>query len=66
MCATGSTRAQTRIQQAPSENVVNMQRKVAGVLPVRIDMPRAGTSYRFVRPLVLDEQTTVSLRYKRR
>ncbi len=54
------------IQQAPSENVVNMQRKVAGVLPVRIDMPRAGTSYRFVRPLVLDEQTTVSLRYKRR
>ena len=54
------------IQQAPSQNVVNMQRKVAGVLPVRIDVPRAGTSYRFVRPLVLDEQTTVSLRYKRR
>jgi len=54
------------IQQAPSQNVVNMQRKVAGVLPVRIDVPRAGTIYRFVRPLVLDDQTTVSFRYKRR
>jgi hypothetical protein len=54
------------IQQAPSQNVVNMQRKVAGVLPVRIDVARAGSSYRFVRPLVLEEQTTVSLRYKRR
>jgi hypothetical protein len=58
--------ARDEIQQAPSQNVVNMQRKVAGVLPVRIDVPRAGTSYRFIRPLVLDEQTTVSLRYKRR
>jgi len=54
------------IQQAPSQNVVNMQRKVAGVLPVRVDVPRAGTAYRFVRPLVLDDQTTVSFRYKRR
>ena len=41
------------VQQAPSQNIVNMQRKVAGVLPVRVDVPRAGTSYRFVRPLVL-------------
>ena len=59
-------RADEVVQQAPSQNVVNMQRKVAGVLPVRVDVPRAGTSYRYVRPLVLDDETTVSLRYKRR
>ena len=53
-------------QQAPSQNIVNMQRKVAGVLPVRVDVPRAGTAYRFVRPLVLNEETSVSFRYKRR
>jgi hypothetical protein len=54
------------VQQPPSQNIVNMQRKVAGVLPVRLDVPRAGTSYRFVRPLVLGEETTVSFRYKRK
>ena len=43
-----------------------MQRKVAGVLPVRVDVPRAGTAYRFVRPLVLSEETSVSFRYKRK
>ena len=51
---------------APSQNVLNLQRRVAGVLPVRVDVPRSGTSYQFVRPLVLDEETTVSFRYKRR
>jgi hypothetical protein len=54
------------VQQAPSQNVVNMQRKVAGVLPVRVDVPRAGTAYRFVRPLVLSEETSVRFRYKRK
>jgi hypothetical protein len=54
------------VQQAPSTNVMNMQRRVAGVLPVRVDVPRSGIQYRFVRPLVLDEDTHVSLRYKRR
>jgi hypothetical protein len=53
-------------QAAPSQNVINLQRRVAGVLPVRMEVPRSGTSYRFVRPLVLDEETTVSLRYKTR
>jgi hypothetical protein len=53
-------------QNAPSQNVLNLQRRVAGVLPVRVDVPRSGTSYQFVRPLVLDEETTVSFRYKRR
>ena len=52
--------------QAPSMNVQNLQRKAAGVLPVRIDVPRAGTSHRFVKPLVIDENTLVSFRYRRR
>ena len=57
---------QVAAQQAPSQNIINMQRRVAGVLPVRIDVPRAGTMYQFFRPLVLDEETQVSFRYKRR
>jgi hypothetical protein len=47
-----------------SSNVVNLQRRVAGVLPIRVDVPRAGNSYRFVRPLVLDEETRVTFKYK--
>lgn len=49
---------------APSQNVFNLQRRVAGILPVRIDVPRSGKSYRFVRPLVLDEETRISFQYK--
>jgi hypothetical protein len=52
--------------QAPSQNVMNLQRRVSGVLPVRIDVPRTGTLHRFVRPLVLDEETSVVFKYKRR
>jgi hypothetical protein len=52
--------------QAPSQNVFKLQRRVAGVLPVRIDVPRAGVAYRFVRPLVLDEPTRVSFEYRSR
>jgi hypothetical protein len=37
---------------------------VAGVLPVAIEVPRAGTSFQFVRPLVLDEETKVTFIYK--
>jgi hypothetical protein len=51
---------------APSVNVMNLQRRAAGVLPVRIDVPRAGGSYRFVKPLVIDEETTVGFRYRQR
>jgi hypothetical protein len=51
-------------QLAASVNVYNFQKKVSGVLPVRIDVPRAGNSYRFVRPLVLDEETKVTFTYK--
>jgi hypothetical protein len=48
----------------PSTNVLNLQRRVSGVLPVRVDVPRAGTAYSFVRPLVLDEETKVTFTYK--
>ena len=51
-------------QMAASVNVYNLQKRVSGVLPVRVDVPRAGNSYRFVRPLVLDEETKVSFTYK--
>ena len=50
----------------PSQNVVELQRRATGVLPVRVDVPRAGTSHQFVKPLVVDQETTVRLRYKRR
>jgi hypothetical protein len=51
---------------AASANVMNLQKRVAGVLPVAIDVPRAGTSFSFVRPLVLDEETKVTFSYKSR
>jgi len=51
-------------QMAASSNVTNLQQRISGVLPVRIDVPRAGNSYNFVRPLVLDEETKVTFSYK--
>jgi hypothetical protein len=51
---------------APSNNVVSLQRRTAGVLPIRLDVPRAGTSLQFVKPLVVDQEVNVTLRYKRR
>jgi hypothetical protein len=51
-------------QTAASVNVTNLQQRISGVLPVRVDVPRAGNSYHFVRPLVLDEETKVSFTYK--
>jgi hypothetical protein len=51
---------------APSQNVVNLQQKASGVLPVRMDVPRAGSSLRFVKPLIVDQEAVVSFRYKRR
>lgn len=52
--------------QNASINVLNLQKRVAGVLPVAIDVPRTGTSFAFVRPLVLDEETKVTFSYKSR
>jgi hypothetical protein len=49
----------------PSQNVVNLQARAAGVLPIRIDVPRAGISHEFVKPLVVGDSPIVRLRYKR-
>jgi carboxypeptidase family protein len=57
-------RAALENETAASPSVLNLQRRVSGVLPVRIDVPRAGNSYRFVRPLVVDEETKVTFAYK--
>jgi NOL1/NOP2/fmu family ribosome biogenesis protein len=51
-------------QLAASSNVINLQQRISGVLPIRVDVPRAGNSYHFVRPLVLDEETKVTFTYK--
>jgi hypothetical protein len=47
-----------------SANVFNLQQRVAGVLPVAVDTPRTGTSYRFLRPLVMNEETQLTFTYK--
>jgi len=57
-------KAEQRAQNIPSANVFDLQKRVAGVLPVRVDVPRAGNSYRFARALVLDEETKVTFSYK--
>ena len=56
--------AKKQEQNAASANVMNLQRRVAGVLPVAVEVPRTGTSFQFVRPLVLDEETKVTFSYK--
>ena len=50
----------------PSQNVVNLQARASGVLPIRVDVPRAGVSHQFIKPLVVGSEATVTLRYKRR
>jgi len=55
-----------QLSNTASANVVNLQRRVAGVLPVAIDVPRTGTSFQFARVLVLDEETKVTFSYKSR
>jgi hypothetical protein len=49
---------------AASANVFNLQQRVAGVLPIAVDVPRAGRSYRFIRPLVVNEETKLAFNYK--
>ncbi len=55
---------QAQASNSASSNVLDLQRRVSGVLPVRVDVPRAGSSYSFVRPLVLDEETKITFTYK--
>jgi hypothetical protein len=52
--------------QPASANVFDLQRRVAGVLPIAVSVPRAGSSYRFVRPLVIDEETKLTFSYRSR
>jgi hypothetical protein len=52
------------VQNMPSANVLNLQKRVAGVLPVAIEVPHAGTAFHFVRPLVVNEETKVTFAYK--
>lgn len=51
---------------SPPDHVLQLQQRVAGVLPIPIDVPRAGRSMQFVAPLVVDAAPSVTLRYKRR
>ena len=47
-----------------STNVTDLQRRVAGVLPIAVNVPRTGSSYHFVRPLVIDEETKLTFKYR--
>ena len=58
------SRDQRQTNNELSMNVQSLQKRAAGVLPVRLDVPRTGQSHTFVRPLVMDEETRVSFRYK--
>jgi len=49
---------------AASANVTDLQRRVAGVLPIAVNVRRTGSSYRFARPLVVDEGTTLTFSYR--
>ena len=49
-----------------STNVADLQKKVVGVLPIAISIPRTGNSYRFLRTLVVDEETKLGFAYTRR
>jgi hypothetical protein len=51
-------------ETAASANVSDLQRRVVGVLPIAVNVPRTGNSYRFVRPLVVDEETTLTFNYR--
>ena len=44
-----------------AKDQTSLQQRVPGVPPARIDVSHAGNSYHFVRPLVLDEETRVTL-----
>jgi hypothetical protein len=55
---------QLALLNAASQNVFNLQRRVAGILPVAVEVPRSGKSYRFVRPLVMEEETRITFQYK--
>ena len=51
-------------ENAASTNVMDLQKRLAGVLPIAVTVPRTGNSYRFVRPLVVDEETRLTFQYR--
>jgi hypothetical protein len=51
-------------EPAASANVMDLQKRVVGVLPIAVSVPRTGNSYRFVRPLVVDEETKLTFSYR--
>ena len=55
---------QAALLNTASQNVFSLQRRVAGILPVAVEVPRSGKSYRFVRPLVMEEETRITFQYK--
>jgi hypothetical protein len=55
---------ETRDDLSASANVMDLQRRVSGVLPIAVNVPRTGSSYRFVRPLVVDEETRLTFSYR--
>jgi len=61
-----SSRDERAAASAPSANVQSLQRRAAGVLPVRMEVPRSGASHRFTRMLVIDEESVVGFRYRRK
>jgi hypothetical protein len=51
-------------ETAASSNVMDLQKRLAGVLPIAVTVPRTGNAYRFVRPLVVDEETRLTFQYR--
>lgn len=47
-------------------HVLELQQRVAGVLPIRVEVPRAGRSYAFLTPLAIGDAPTLTVRYRRR
>ena len=47
-----------------SSNVMDLQRRVAGVLPITVSIPKTGAAYHFVRPLVVEEETKLTFTYR--
>lgn len=50
--------------QSASANVLDLQRRLSGVLPVAVTVPRTGNAHYFVRTLVVDEETRLSFQYR--
>jgi hypothetical protein len=51
-------------QNQASANVSNLRNRVVGVLPIPVEVPKAGNSYRFARALVVDEETKLTFAYR--